>query len=54
MIVVDFTVVTAIDDGIASIFLPAGEVLDSFVMNESVDGGGGDFVWGRLDFIHTY
>ena len=54
MIIMDMKVVTAIDDGVASIFLPTGEVLNNFFVNELVDGGGGDFVWGRLDFIHTY
>ena len=54
MIVVDVTVIATVDDGVASIFGPLGKILDDFFFNELVDGGGGDLVWGRLDFIHTY
>ena len=54
MIIVDFKVITAVDDCIASIFFPAGEVLDDFFMNELFDGDEGNFVGSGLKFIYTY
>ena len=53
MIIMDVGIIATVDDGIASIFFPAGEVLDDFFFNELVDGGGG-VVWGRLNFIYAY
>ena len=54
MIIMDVGVIATIDDGIASIFLPTGEVLDDFFVDKLVDDFDGDFVWSGSDFIYTY
>ena len=54
MVIMDVGVITAVDDGIASIFFPAGEVLDNFFVDELVNDFDGDFVWSGSDFIYTY
>ena len=54
MVIVDVGVITAVDDGVASIFFPTGEVLDDFFVNKLVDDFDGDFVWSGSDFIYTY
>ena len=47
-------VITAVDDGVTSIFFLTGEVLDDFLVNELVNDFDGDFVWSGSDFIYTY
>ena len=54
MVIVDFEVITTIDDGVASRFFPAGEILDDFFIDKLFNGGEGDFIGGRLNFIDTY
>ena len=54
MVIVDVGVITAIDDGVASIFFPAREVLDDFFVDKLVDDFGRDFVGSGSDFIYTY
>ena len=54
MVIVDMGVVTAVDDGVASIFFPMGEILNNFFVDELVDDFDGDFVGSGSDFIYTY
>ena len=50
----DFEVIATIDNGVASGFFPTGEILDNFFVDESFDGGEGNFIGSRLNFIYTY
>ena len=54
MVIVDVGVIAAIDDGVASIFFPTGEILSNFFVDKLVDNFDGDFIWSGTDFIYTY